>query len=356
MPNAYLHLADGTTIQGEHFGAMSDRMGEVVFSTGMTGYVQSLTDPSFAGQILVFTYPLIGNYGVPAAKKQASHLMANMESEKIWVEGVVVVRSDDQPSHAEFDLTFSQWLKQQGVPGLMLVDTRALTQKLRDEGVMSGKLSLKSTKPDFSDFTAKPPVPIVSHPKVVEYQADQPNGKKVALIDCGVKHGILRRLLSEGYHVTRVPWNMNPLDISQDWDGVVCSNGPGDPKDCQATISNIRAVLAAKIPYLGICLGHQLLALAIGADTYKLPFGHRGLNQPCQDLLTQKAYLTSQNHGYAVDRKTIPSGFQEWFINLNDGTSEGLINKKRKVWSVQFHPEGCPGPFDTDWIFGMLKT
>jgi len=358
---AYLYLEDGDIIEGEHFGYAGPASGEVVFSTGMTGYTESLTDPSFAGQILIFTYPLIGNYGVPKPIKQAPHLMSNFESEKIWVRGVIVGSHTEKPSHYQSHQTFAEWLKQNKVPGISGVDTRALTHKIREKGCLRGKILLKKQATNVFDVDLRTVVKETSLPQVVQYQAEKEkaNGKTVALVDCGVKHGIIRQLLEHGFNVVRVPWDKDPLEVAKKLrkklDGVVVSNGPGDPKDCEPTIENIRKVLATETPFLGICLGHQLLALAIGADTYKLPYGHRGLNQPCQNVETKQAFLTSQNHGYAVNRDTIPKDFKEWFVNLNDQTSEGLRSRKGKVWSVQFHPEGRPGPFDTDWIFDLLK-
>ena len=353
MQSIYLHLEDGELIEGESFGFDGDTSGEVVFSTGMTGYPQSLTDPSFAGQILVFTYPLLGNYGVPKPHFQDQHLMANFESEKIWVQGVVVSSHLETPSHYQMSQSLSQWLKAQRIPAIAHVDTRALTQKIREKGVMRGTISRTKTY-SWDETLLHDLVPKVSLPKNVLYKPSKPSGKKIVLIDCGVKHGILRELLSDGYEVMRIPWNENPVDYAKQADGIVCSNGPGDPKDCYITIDHIRQALKQKIPFLGICLGHQLVALAIGADTYKLRYGHRGLNQPCQDVQTKKAYVTSQNHGYAVDRKTIPKGISEWFINLNDNTNEGLVSDEQKIWSTQFHPEGNPGPFDTNWVFKLL--
>lgn len=353
MANIYLHLEDGTRFAGESFGHNGESSGEVVFSTGMTGYGQSLTDPSFAGQILTFTYPLIGNYGVPKPQKIAPSLMGNFESERIWTKGVVVSEYCQRPSHHASLETISTWLLLQKIPGISGIDTRALTIRLRTQGVMRGIISPHPTvswkKPDIYNWVSQ-----TSCRRIIDYPSVKSGtAKHIVLIDCGVKHGIIRALLGHGFRVTRIPWDKNPLDISH-IDGVVCSNGPGDPKICLKTVENIQKVLAADIPFLGICLGHQLLALAIGADTYKLPFGHRGLNQPCQDRLTGKAYITSQNHGYAVDRNSIPKEFEEWFTNLNDQTNEGLRHKKKFIRSVQFHPEGNPGPFDSDWVFDYL--
>jgi carbamoyl-phosphate synthase small subunit len=350
--DTYLHLENGEKIKGLSFGSSGESSGEVVFSTGMTGYIQSLTDPSFAGQILTFSYPLVGNYGVPEFHELAPHLMENAESESIWVKGIVVGQYVETPSHYQSVRTLSNWMNAEKVPGISLVDTRRLTQMIRDEGCMRGIISTsKSVK-----FTSliESVVPQTTCKEIIIYKSKLKNAKKIILIDCGVKHGIIRALLRRGYEVTRIPYNANPLDFPG-FDGVVCSNGPGDPKMVPETIANIKKVLNAGYPYLGICLGHQLLALAVGADTYKLKYGHRGLNQPCQDIITKKAYVTSQNHGYAVDRKTIPKDYQEWFINLNDKTNEGIKHKTRNIQSVQFHPEGDPGPFDTKWIFGVLN-
>lgn len=354
MATIYLHLEDGTRLAGESFGFSGPCDGEVVFSTGMTGYCESLTDPSFAGQILSFTYPLVGNYGVPKPKKSSPKLMDNFESERIWAKGVVVSENCQSPSHFASTQTFSSWLTHQKIPGISEIDTRALTLKLRKHGVMRGIISPRVII-NWKNFDEIHWVARTSCSRVIEYfPTEFSHGKHIVLIDCGVKHGIIRKLLSNGFRVTRIPWDKNPLDIPH-VDGVVCSNGPGDPKKCLKTVRNIKNVLAANIPFLGICLGHQLLALAIGADTYKLPFGHRGLNQPCEDTSTGKAYITSQNHGFAVDGATIPKGYEEWFVNLNDQTNEGLRHKTKPIHSVQFHPEGNPGPFDSDWIFEYLS-
>jgi carbamoyl-phosphate synthase small subunit len=354
MKERYLHLADGTTLTGYAFGyAAKDIMGEVVFSTGMTGYCQSLTDPSFAGQILTFTYPLIGNYGVPRKIEIAKDLLANFESDRIWAKAVVVSSLSPIPSHYQGDLSFSDWLEKEKIPGIMGIDTRALTIKLREHGVMNGVITDSPTHPGKISFDPKNLVRETSTKESHVYQPEKSNGKQVVLLDCGVKQGIIRRLLKEGYKVTRLPYDGNPLDV-HNIDGVVISNGPGDPKDCPTTISTIQKIIQKNIPMIGICLGHQLLSLAIGADTYKLSYGHRGLNQPCQDVLSKKTYITSQNHGYAVDGKTLPKEYVEWFKNLNDGTNEGIVHKKLPIRSIQFHPEGCPGPYDTDFIFSLI--
>jgi carbamoyl-phosphate synthase small subunit len=349
----YLHFEDGETIVGHAFGFLGESTGEVVFSTGMSGYTESLTDPSFAGQILTFTYPLIGNYGVPKSIQIAPHLMQNLESEKSWVKGIVVSEACESPSHYQSQQNLSEWLKAQKVPGISGVDTRYITQKLRDHGVMRGIISPEANA-TFPKITPENYVTTVSLSEIEIYPSIQKSAKHIVLIDCGVKHGIIRALIAAGYHITRIPWNANPLEI-KNIDGVVCSNGPADPKDVPETVANIKKVLAADIPFLGICLGHQLLSLAIGADTYKLKYGHRGLNQPCQDVISQKAYVTSQNHGYAVDPKTIPADYLPWFINLNDQTNEGIKHKTKNIQSVQFHPEGNPGPFDTKWIFNIFS-
>ncbi len=353
---AYLHLEDGSVFEGDHFGAELEVAGEVVFSTGMTGYCQSLSDPSFAGQILVFTFPLIGNYGVPKSIARAPHLSENFESEKVWTQAVIVGDLTVEESHHASTQSFSQWLRKNKVPGITGIDTRALTQKLRQFGSMRGVISFKKKSPVWKKAQSVNQVQRVSYPKVLHYTPEKKlaNGKTVVVIDCGVKHGILRALLNKGFTIIRIPWDMSPFELKEKFDCVLCSNGPGDPKDCLITVRHIKEVLAKGIPFLGICLGHQLFALAVGGDTYKLPYGHRGLNQPCQDLSTKKAYLTSQNHGYAVKRESLPSTVKEWFVNLNDNTNEGVQSTQQKAWSVQFHPEGEPGPFDTDWIFEVL--
>lgn len=353
---AYVHLEDGTILEGSAFGHHSDTQGEVVFSTGMTGYPQSLTDPSFAGQILTFTYPLMGNFGVPTPKILQPHLMQNLESERIWVRGVIVATHSTNPSHYESAHTLDQWLKKEKISGISGIDTRALTLKLREKGVMRGVISRSAKKIDWNKIEIPTTIKDVSIKSVQTYKPKTASKKTILLLDCGVKRGIIRALLKRNYTVIRIPHDYDLTKVKQNWDGVLISNGPGDPKDWTEAIATVKYLLHQPKPIIGVCLGHQLLSLAIGADTYKLPYGHRGINQPCQDLYTKKAYITSQNHGYAVKKDTLPNEFQEWFVNLNDGTNEGMRHKTKKIMSTQFHPEGNPGPFDTEWIFDLFNS
>lgn len=326
--------------------------GEVVFNTGMTGYVESLTDPSYAGQILVCTYPLIGNYGVPDPKF--------FESKKIQIAGLVVSEYSQAYSHHDAKHSLKEWLVASGVPALTGVDTRAITKKLREHGVMLGAIADKTPK-IFPDPNEENLVAKVSIKKKQEYL---PAGRQVAgairiiAIDCGMKENIVRSFVDKGVTLVRVPWN---YDFTKEpYDALFISNGPGDPAMCMATVENIRKAMEAGKPILGICLGNQLLALAAGGKTFKLKYGHRSQNQPCTDLIgrpffaeaTQgKCYITSQNHGFAIDAKTLPRDWQVWFTNANDGSIEGIAHKTMPWRAVQFHPEASPGPTDTAWIF-----
>jgi len=332
-----LLLADGTTIEGENFGAPVHAAGEVVFNTGMTGYVEGFTDPSYAGQIVVLTYPLVGNYGVPDKK--------SWESEKMQIAGLVVSEYSEKYSHHDAKESLAEWLKASGVPAITGVDTRALTKKLREHGVMLGQL-LTDNPGKFEDPNEENLVARVSPKKKKVYG----NGPiKIVAIDCGMKENIVRSLVRKETTVVRVPWNYD--FTGEAYDALFISNGPGDPTKCTATIAHIRSAMAAGKPILGICLGNQLLALAAGAETYKLKYGHRGQNQPCVDRETKRCYITSQNHGFAVNAKTLPAGWDEWFVNANDNSNEGIKHTKHMWRSVQFHPEAAPGPTDTHWIF-----
>jgi carbamoyl-phosphate synthase small subunit len=341
-----LILSDRTIFEGKSFGADVNSSGEVVFNTGMAGYPESLTDPSYFGQILVLTYPIIGNYGVPPKQY--------FESRKIWIKGLVVQNYIDKPSHFESLKTLGDWLKEENIPAISGVDTRALTLKLRHHGVMLGRMELGANKQkDQYDPNLQNVLPEVSR-KTVEVYGE---GKKtIVLIDCGDKENIVRSFVKRKTRVYVVPWDFDPLKNGLKFDGVMISNGPGDPKLAKQTIETIKNLLKENVPTSGICLGSQLLALASGADTYKLKFGHRGQNQPCLDIINNRAIITSQNHGFAVDTKTLQSGWVEWFKNLNDGTNEGIRHKTKPFLSIQFHPEASPGPVDADYLFDEFLT
>jgi carbamoyl-phosphate synthase small subunit len=332
-----LILEDGTVYEGVSFGADIDSTGEVVFSTGMTGYVESLTDPSFAGQILVCTYPLIGNYGVPDESR--------FESERIHISGLIVSEYSASYSHHEAERSLGAWLGQSDVPALSGIDTRALTKKLRERGVMLGQI-VRGEPREFIDPNRENLVAKVSPRDVREYGSGP---LRIIAVDCGMKENIVRSLARAETTVTRVPWN---YDFTQDqYDALVLSNGPGDPQMCDATVHHVRRAMRDGKPILGVCLGNQLLALAAGASTYKLKYGHRGQNQPCVEADSGRCYITSQNHGFAVDASTLSSSWTVWFTNANDGSVDGIRHVSRPWASVQFHPEASPGPTDTSWIF-----
>jgi carbamoyl-phosphate synthase small subunit len=340
-----LILEDGTVYEGRVFGAPRPTSGEVVFNTGMVGYPESLTDPSYFGQILVFTYPLIGNYGVPKPPADRE-LPPPFESRRIQVRGLVVATYSGEYSHWSAGRSLGTWLQDEGIPALEGIDTRALTKKLREKGTMLGKIVVDGEEePEFYDPNRENLVQQVSFPEPTRYG----KGKhRIVLYDCGCKESILRDLLRLNVEVLRVPWD---FELEQaDADAVFLSNGPGDPKMCRKTVLQIRKALQANIPVFGVCLGNQLLALAAGANTYKLKFGHRSQNQPVQDLQNGHGFVTSQNHGYAVDTATLPPEWEPWFINLNDGTNEGIRHRSGRFRSVQFHPEASPGPEDSKYL------
>jgi carbamoyl-phosphate synthase small subunit len=359
---AVLLLEDGTFFIGKGFGATQKISGEVVFSTSMVGYPEALTDPSYKGQILTLTYPLVGNYGVPPYDLNFG-LPLYFESDRIQVQGLVIHELCHEPYHWASTRTLDKWLLDEGVPGIYGVDTRRLTKKLRMHGVMLGILQvceageepnldnlLKEAKKGIPDPNLTDLVKEVSVKEPVHYKVEGKN--TVVLIDCGVKYSIMRNLLKRGINVVRVPYDFSAKEILEyKPDGVVVSNGPGDPKKCVDTIACTKE-LVDKVPLMGICLGNQILMLAMGGETYKMKFGHRSQNQPALDLKTNRCYITTQNHGYAVDMQCLEkSPLDCWFINANDKTVEGVKHRSKPVFAVQWHPEASPGPYDTGFLF-----
>lgn len=340
MVPSRLVLRDGGVFEGLA-PAWQDKtfFGEVVFTTGMVGYVESLTDPSYAGQILTFTFPLIGNYGVPDASL--------WESSKIHASGVIITELSQSFHHFQARWSLQEWLKQQRVPLITGIDTRALTKLLREEGVMLGAITTDKKSPKkFFDPNA---THLVKQVSVKEPRVYGKGRKKIIAVDCGMKENIIRCLSAFPWTIKRVPFDYDYTE--EEWDGVFISNGPGDPMVCKETVAIMKKAMQRKKPVFGICLGSQLMALAIGARTFKLPYGHRGHNQPCVHLPDQRCYLTSQNHGYAIDEKSLPKEWRVSFRNLNDQTVEGIEHKSLPFFSVQFHPEAAPGPVDTRWLF-----
>ncbi|MFZ8794462.1 MAG: glutamine-hydrolyzing carbamoyl-phosphate synthase small subunit [Acidilobaceae archaeon] len=362
---ARLLLADGTRVEGCGFGAQDVRVGEVVFATGMPGYTEALTDPSYAGQILIWTHPMVGCYGIPSLEHSYCGVPFNHESDRVQVEGFIV--SELPPHNHYLSVTsLAEWLESSNVPGMFRVDTRALVKRIREYGVVMGVLAvypeggevewvelerrLRSSEAyDVRDYTLKvsPKTPIVH----------RPNGRpkaRISVLDCGLKYGILRELLKRGFEVTRLPCWSKASELLE-FDGIVLSNGPGNPAILDHQISVAREVVYSGKPVLGICLGMQLISLALGARTFKLRYGHRGPNKGVVDVTTGRSYITTQNHGYAVDEESLDStGLQVWFKNIDDGTLEGVRHGRLPVLAVQFHPEGGPGPLDTTWVFDLF--
>lgn len=343
-----LVLEDSSVFHGYSFGSKKTVTGEVVFNTGMVGYPESLTDPSYRGQILALTYPLIGNYGVPGNEKE-DNLLKYFESNRIQVQGLIITDYSETYSHWNAKKSLSEWMVEHNIPGIYDVDTRELTKKLREKGTMLGKIVYDKENINFEDPNTRNLVAEVSIKKPIAYKKGR---KKIIVVDCGVKNNIIKAFLRRNISVIRCPWDYNFLEEKAD--GIVISNGPGDPKMCQGTIKNVRKVLSKNIPVLGICLGSQILALAAGANTYKLKYGHRSQNQPCIEVGTKRCYIASQNHGYAVDSDTLPEDWREWFYNNNDGTNEGILHISKPFFGAQFHPEASPGPDDTEFLFDMF--
>ena len=399
MRNVTLILDDGTRFRGQSFGYEKPVAGEVVFNTAMTGYPESLTDPSYAGQLMTLTYPLVGNYGVPPFSIEANGLPTFMESGRIHAEAIIVSDYSENYSHWNAVESLADWLKREHVPGITGIDTRELTKVLREHGVMMGRivfdeneeLRMKNeelpcgaaVQPDSSfggeadilhssfNYGEVNYVDRVSCKDIIVYAAGESKTfpvstpkeelnsqlsifhsqlKKVVLVDCGVKTNILRCLLRRGVEVVRVPWD---YDFNQlQFDGLFISNGPGDPDTCDAAVQNIRrAMQNERLPIFGICMGNQLLSKAGGARIYKLKYGHRSHNQPVRMVGTDRCFITSQNHGYAVDNNTLGADWEPLFVNMNDGSNEGIRHKRNPWFSAQFHPEAASGPTDTEFLF-----
>ena len=348
---AFLILEDGQIFSGESIGSTRDVISEIVFNTSMTGYLEVLTDPSYAGQSVVMTYPLIGNYGI---------CYEDMESDKSWVSGFIVREMAKLPSNFRCDTSTHQFLKEQDIPGIQGIDTRALTKILREKGTMNGLITtnenydLEEVLEQLKSYRVKDAIKTVSCKEKKFYQSEKEGtSKKVALLDLGTKHSIVRCLTKRGMDVTVYPAFTKAEEILKDKpDGIMLSNGPGDPKECQDIIEEIKKLYDSEVPIFAICLGHQMMALAKGADTRKMKYGHRGANHPVKNLETGKVYISSQNHGYVVEIDSLPEGIATpLFLNVNDKTCEGVRYRNKKIFTVQFHPEASAGPLDCGFLF-----
>lgn len=354
MRKVTLQLSDGTEFHGKSFGYEQPVAGEVVFNTAMMGYPESLTDPSYAGQLLTMTFPLVGNYGVPpfTFDKQTG-LPDFMESDRIYASALIVSDYSEQYSHWNAVESLGEWLQREKVPGITGIDTRELTKVLREHGVMMGKILFDDEPNNVpeADYEGVNFVDRVSVKEIVRY--NEGAGRKVVLVDCGVKANIIRELIQRGVEVVRVPWNYDYTDM--EFDGLFLANGPGDPDMCSEAVEIIRKQMSrSRKPICGICMGNQLLSKAAGATIYKLKYGHRGHNQPVRMVGTQKCFITSQNHGYAVDARTLDKDWEELFVNMNDASNEGIRHKENPWFSSQFHPEACSGPVDTEFMFNKF--
>ena len=356
MKNVTLVLEDGTKFHGKSFGYDAPVAGEVVFNTAMMGYPESLTDPSYAGQLMTLTYPLVGNYGVPPFSVESDGIATFMESDRIYASAIIVADYSEQYSHWNAVESLADWLKREHVPGITGIDTRQLTKVLREHGVMMGKI-IFDDEPDNipeAEYEGVNWVDRVSCKDIIRY--NEGAGKKVILVDCGVKNNIIRCLVNRGVEVIRVPWNYDYTTM--EFDGLFLGNGPGDPDMCEDAVNIIRKQMSqSRKPICGICMGNQLLAKAGGATIYKLKYGHRSHNQPVREVGTNRCYVTSQNHGYAVDAKSLSNDWRELFVNMNDGSNEGVCHKENPWFTSQFHPEACSGPVDTEFMFDrFIKT
>ncbi len=361
-----LILDDGTILDGMGFGYSTTIFGELVFNTGMVGYTETLTDPSYAGQILTLTYPLVGNYGVPdPSQKDKDGISKYFESDKIQVRGLVIHQLSETASHWNLSMTLDEWLYKEKIPGISGIDTRELTKKLRENGVMMAALVVSDSEIDVKKaqqqlkeakrYDSEEFMDTVSTKSEKTYGDDS---QTVVVIDTGAKNAILRNIRDLGYKVVKVPWNTTIEKIlSYSPSGVVISNGPGDPQKCPDTINTAKSLIEKNVPTLGICLGAQIIGLAGNASTYKLKYGHRGQNKSCLNLVDNQVYVTSQNHGYCISPDSLQnSEFDLWFTNTDDKTVEGIKHKKQNCIAVQFHPEASPGPYDCKYIFKRLQT
>ena len=353
MKKATLILDDGSRFEGRSFGYEGNASGEVVFNTAMTGYIESLTDPSYAGQLMVLTYPLVGNYGVPPMETAEDGMKRFAESDRIYPRGLIVGDYSDQYSHWNAAESLSDWLVREKVPAISGIDTRELTKKLREHGVMMGRIEIEGCEelPADENYNEINFVEQVSVSEPVVYNADR-GFKRVVLVDCGAKNNIIRCLTRRGVEVVRVPWDYDFNSL--EFDGLFLSNGPGNPEMADKTVENIRKFISnpdERRPLMGICMGNQLLAKAAGATVYKLKYGHRSHNQPVRMEGTDRCFITSQNHGFAIDPSTLSEGWQPYFTNMNDGSNEGIRHAERPWFSAQFHPEASGGPVDTEFLF-----
>ena len=353
MRNVTLVLQDGTKFRGKSFGYDAPVAGEVVFNTAMMGYPESLTDPSYAGQLVTLTFPLVGNYGVPPFTFGAEGLPTFMESDHIHASAIIVSDYSEQYSHWNANESLAEWLKREQVPGITGIDTRELTKVLREHGVMMGQIIFDDDPTNIpqAQYEGVNFVDRVSCKEIIRY--NEGAGKRVVLVDCGVKANIIRNLIERGLEVVRVPWNYDYTGM--EFDGLFLGNGPGDPDLCQDAVNILRQQMnKSRKPICGICMGNQLMAKAGGANIYKLKYGHRSHNQPVRMVGTDKCYITSQNHGYAVDASTLDKDWSELFVNMNDGSNEGVRHNTNPWFTSQFHPEACSGPVDTLFMFDLF--